>query len=218
MFAHGSAPRGDGEVVGYVSGVFDMFHIGHLNIIVNARERCHRLVVGVVTDEVVLVSKSRAPVIPLSERVAILRGLRDVDEVVIDRHVDKFDTWKELQYDVIFKGDDWRGTPKGSRLEGDLATVGARVEYFPYTRHTSSTLLREVLTKLAHTPVQPLPAPFPGVRPPDAPSAPGGRPVHRLRPGCRPARSRPRTWSLATVRARSPSWGSSPGFRPPAPC
>ncbi len=188
MFAHGSAPRGDGEVVGYVSGVFDMFHIGHLNIIVNARERCHRLVVGVVTDEVVLVSKSRAPVIPLSERVAILRGLRDVDEVVIDRHVDKFDTWKELQYDVIFKGDDWRGTPKGSRLEGDLATVGARVEYFPYTRHTSSTLLREVLTKLAHTPVQPLPAPQEASTAPRPAGLPGREAPRRAERAGRPSR------------------------------
>lgn len=188
MFAHGSAPRGDGEVVGYVSGVFDMFHIGHLNIIVNARERCHRLVVGVVTDEVVLVSKSRAPVIPLSERVAILRGLRDVDEVVIDRHVDKFDTWKELQYDVIFKGDDWRGTPKGSRLEGDLATVGARVEYFPYTRHTSSTLLREVLTKLAHTPVQPLPAPQEASTAPRPAVLPGREAPRRAERAGRPSR------------------------------
>lgn len=134
-----------------------MFHIGHLNIVLQARTRCDRLVVGVVDDQVVRTAKNKEPVIPLSERLEIVANLRGVDEVVIDRHVDKFDTWKELHYDVIFKGDDWKGVPKGNKLEADLATVGARVEYFPYTRHTSSTLLREVLTNLAGAPVDPVP-------------------------------------------------------------
>lgn len=144
-------------ITGYVSGVFDMFHIGHLNIIMQARRQCDRLIVGVVTDDVVQAVKNRAPVIPFAERVSIVGGLRDVDSVVADTHADKFDTWKELRYDVIFKGDDWQGTPKGDKLEADLAGVGAQVHYFPYTTHTSSTLLREVLTNLAATPVQPLP-------------------------------------------------------------
>lgn len=144
-------------VTGYVSGVFDMFHIGHLNIIMQARRQCDHLIVGVVTDDVVQAVKNRAPVIPFDERVSIVAGLRDVDAVVADTHADKFDTWHELHYDVIFKGDDWQGTPKGDKLEADLAEVGASVHYFPYTTHTSSTLLREVLTGLAATPVQPLP-------------------------------------------------------------
>lgn len=138
---------------GYVSGVFDMFHIGHLNIIMQARQRCDYLIVGAVTDEVVEFIKNRKPVIPLAERMEILRALDAVDEVVVDAHQDKFDTWQELHYDVIFKGDDWKDAPKGIKLEKDLATVGARIEYFPYTAHTSSTLLRSVLTGLAHTPV-----------------------------------------------------------------
>lgn len=144
-------------ITGYVSGVFDMFHIGHLNIIMQARRHCDRLIVGVVTDDVVTRVKNRAPVIPFVERMSIVSGLRDVDAVIADSHADKFDTWGELHYDVIFKGDDWLGTAKGDKLEADLAAVGARVHYFPYTTRTSSTLLREVLTNLAATPVQPLP-------------------------------------------------------------
>ena len=173
MSAH-AAERPTG-VVGYVSGVFDMFHIGHLNIIVSARERCDRLVVGVVTDDVVVAMKGRPPVIPLAERVAILSGLRDVDEVVVDSHADKFDSWRELRFDVIFKGDDWQGTPRGRKLEADLGDVGARVEYFPYTRHTSSTLLREVLSKLAHTPVEPLAVDASGPHSPRPAPAPSSR-------------------------------------------
>lgn len=142
---------------GYVSGVFDMFHIGHLNIIVNARQQCDRLIVGAVSDDVVLAIKGRPPVIPLQERMEILSHLTAVDEVIADRHANKFETWQEIHYDVICKGDDWKDTPKGDRLEADLAKVGARVEYFPYTHHTSSSLLRDVLTGLAGTPVQPLP-------------------------------------------------------------
>lgn len=130
---------------GYVPGVFDMFHVGHLNLITSARPFCEHLIVGVVTDEVVEAVKGRPPVVPLRERMEIVAALRDVDEVVIDVHSDKFESWKDLRYDVIFKGDDWKGTPRGIKLEADLARVGARVRYFPYTRHTSSTLLRDVL-------------------------------------------------------------------------
>lgn len=133
---------------GYVSGVFDMFHVGHLNIINRARENCDHLIAGVVSDEVVVAAKGHPPIVPFPERLAIVGALRAVDEVVIDAHVDKFDTWHQLHYDVIFKGDDWRGTPKGLRLESDLESVGARVHYFPYTPSTSSTQLREVLDRL----------------------------------------------------------------------
>lgn len=181
MPAHASARPS----VGYVSGVFDMFHIGHLNIIVSARERCDRLIVGVVTDEVVVAMKGRPPVIPLAERVEIVRGLRDVDEVVIDTHVDKFDSWRELRFDVIFKGDDWQGTPQGDRLQADLSRVGARLEFFPYTRHTSSSLLREVLTKLARTPVEPMPVDSPR----HAADTPRPAPVRGVRRGSRAMRA-----------------------------
>ena len=124
-------------VLGYVSGVWDMFHIGHLNIIMRARARCDRLVVGVVTDEVVWQAKGRRPVIPLAERLDIVRGLRDVDDVVADPYEDKFDSWRLLlRYDVLFKGDDWEGTPKAERLIAELTAVGARMEFFPSVSYT----------------------------------------------------------------------------------
>ena len=132
-------------ITGYVPGVFDMFHVGHLNIVKAARQECDYLIVGAVSDEVVGRVKGRPPVVPLEERMQILSELRAVDEVVVDDHADKFDAWQELHYDVIFKGDDWRDTAKGDKLEAELASVGARIHYFPYTRHTSSTQLRQAL-------------------------------------------------------------------------
>lgn len=135
-------------VVGYVPGGWDMFHIGHLNILKNARPHCDVLVVGVVTDEALTAMKGRAPVIPLAERMAIIESLALVDQVVVDTSSDKLKVWDRIRFDVLFKGDDWRGTPKGNRLEADLATVGARVHYFPYTESTSSTKLREALDRM----------------------------------------------------------------------
>jgi glycerol-3-phosphate cytidylyltransferase len=127
---------------GYVPGVYDMFHVGHLNILKRARLGCDRLIAGVVTDEVVARVKGRPPVVPLTERMEIVLAMRFVDEVVLDPYADKFDMWMQLHYDILFKGDDWQGTPKGDKIEADLAAVGARVVYFPYTPHTSSTALR----------------------------------------------------------------------------
>lgn len=142
------------SVRGYVSGVFDMFHVGHLNIIQGARRQCDHLIAGVVTDDVVVTVKGMPPIVPLEERMAIIAALRGVDEVVIDRHIDKFETWRELRYHVIFKGDDWKETSKGRALETELASVGARVEYLPYTSHTSSTKLRALLDRALSTPLQ----------------------------------------------------------------
>ena len=111
-------------VRGYVPGVFDMFHVGHLNLITSARPFCDHLIVGVVTDEVVEAVKGKPPVVPLRERMEIVAALRDVDEVVIDVHSDKFQSWQDLRYDVIFKGDDWKDTPRGIKLEADLGAGG----------------------------------------------------------------------------------------------
>jgi glycerol-3-phosphate cytidylyltransferase len=133
-------------VIGYAPGAYDMFHIGHLNILTRAAEQCDKLIAGVVTDAVVMRAKGKAPVIPLAERLAIVRSMRYVDEAVPDPYVDKFQMWGQLRYDVLFKGDDWRGTEKGEALEARLAEVGARVVYFPYTLHTSSTLLRKMIS------------------------------------------------------------------------
>lgn len=132
-------------VVGYAPGVYDLFHIGHLNLLRRAAERCDVLVAGVVSDEKALAAKGRAPAVPLVERLEIVRAIRVVDEAVPELVATKLDQWHERPFDVIFKGDDWRGTDRGQRLEADLATVGVEVHYLPYTAHTSSTTLRAFL-------------------------------------------------------------------------
>jgi glycerol-3-phosphate cytidylyltransferase len=131
--------------VGYVPGVFDMFHIGHLNILRNARLHCDRLIAGVVSDEMAERAKGQLPVVPLAERLEIVRSVRYVDEAVVESVPDKVEMWRQLRFDVIIKGDDWRGTPRGLALERRMADVGVEVAYLPYTAHTSSTLLRRVL-------------------------------------------------------------------------
>jgi len=140
-------------VIGYAPGAYDLFHIGHLNILKHAAEHCDRLIAGVVSDEMLLLAKGRAPVIPLAERMEIVRNLRFVDDVHAEVVPDKIDTWRRVGFDVIFKGDDWRGTPKGDKLERDFKSVGVEVVYFPYTVHTSSTLLRRALDTLTGGPV-----------------------------------------------------------------
>ncbi len=135
-----AAPR-----IGYVPGVFDMFHVGHLNILRNARLVCDQLVAGVVSDERSLAAKGKQPVVPLAERLQIVGSIRYVDRAVVEDVDEKLEMWRRLRFDVIIKGDDWRGTPRGDKLEADFASVGVEVVYLPYTVHTSSTLLREVL-------------------------------------------------------------------------
>jgi glycerol-3-phosphate cytidylyltransferase len=141
-------------VIGYAPGAYDLFHIGHLNILKRAAAHCDRLVAGVVSDEMLLLTKGRAPVVPLAERMEIVRSLSMVDDVHAEVVPDKLDTWREVGFDVIFKGDDWRGTEKGRRLEEDFATVGVEVRYFPYTVHTSSTMLRRALAVIDGQSVQ----------------------------------------------------------------
>jgi len=139
-------------LIGYAPGAYDLFHIGHLNLLRHAAEHCDHLIAGVVSDEMLLLTKGRAPVVPLAERMEIVRGLRVVDDVHAEVVPDKLDTWRAVGFDVIFKGDDWRGTEKGRRLERDFASVGVEVRYFPYTVHTSSTALRRALAALEQAP------------------------------------------------------------------
>jgi glycerol-3-phosphate cytidylyltransferase len=134
-----------GMIVGYAPGVYDLFHIGHLNVLRNARERCDRLIAGIVTDDKAQVVKGRSPVVPLAERVEIVRAIRYVDAAVVEDVPTKLDMWQRIPFDVIFKGDDWRGTPKGDALERDFAPVGVKVIYLPYTVQTSSTMLKRSL-------------------------------------------------------------------------
>lgn len=133
-------------VVGYAPGAYDMFHIGHLNILKRASLECDRLIAGVVSDDVVLKAKGKLPIVPFEERLEIVRGIRYVDDGIPDLHTDKFESWRHLRFDVLFKGDDWRGTERGVKLEAQLREVGAHVVYFPYTIQTSSTALRKLIT------------------------------------------------------------------------
>jgi glycerol-3-phosphate cytidylyltransferase len=130
--------------VGYAPGVYDMFHIGHLNILRNSRLACDYLIAGVACDDFSRRAKGKSPVIPLAERLEIVSSIRYVDEAVAE-DVSKLEMWERLHFDVIIKGDDWRGTDKGHRLERDFAQVGVEVFYLPYTVHTSSTMLRQAL-------------------------------------------------------------------------
>lgn len=131
--------------LGYVPGVFDMFHIGHLNILRNARLTCDVLIAGVVSDDRALTVKGQEPIVPLSERLEIVRSVRYVDHVVVEDVSNKIEMWQRLHFDVIIKGDDWRGTAKGEALERDFGPLGVEIVYLPYTVHTSSTMLRQVL-------------------------------------------------------------------------
>lgn len=122
-----------------------MFHVGHLNILRHAKSQCDYLIAGVVSDEMCELTKGRPPIVPESERLEIVRHISYVDEAICEVVPDKLETWQSVRFDVIFKGDDWRGTPKGRRLERDFAEVGVEVVYFPYTMHTSSSMLRRAL-------------------------------------------------------------------------
>lgn len=131
--------------VGYAAGAFDLFHVGHLNILRQARSACDYLIAGVVSDDMLVLTKGAPPIVPLAERLEIVSHISFVDEAVAETVPDKLDTWRALQFDLFFKGDDWRGTEKGLKLEREFAEVGVEVVYFPYTAHTSSTHLRRAL-------------------------------------------------------------------------
>ena len=130
------------HVIGYAPGVYDLFHVGHLNALRFAREHCDVLVAGVVSDEMSWTAKGVRPFIPLQERLAIVGSLRIVDAVHAEHTTDKLDAWREIGFHRFFKGNDWRGTAKGEALESKFDAVGVEVVYFPYTLHTSSTRLR----------------------------------------------------------------------------
>jgi len=134
--------------IGYAAGAFDLFHVGHLNLLRHAKSECDHLIAGVVSDEMLQLTKGITPVIPLQERLEIVRNIAFVDEARAETVPDKLDTWQEVRFTHFFKGDDWRGTEKGLRLEAEFAKVGVEVVYFPYTMSTSSTVLRRALAAL----------------------------------------------------------------------
>ena len=134
-------------IIGYTTGVFDLFHIGHLNLLKNAKGMCDKLIVGVTTDELVSYKNKKA-VIPFEERLEIVRSIKYVDAAIPQENMNKFEMWQKLKFDVMFVGDDWFNTPKWQEFEKQFNEVGVRIIYFPYTKGTSSTLLNETLEKL----------------------------------------------------------------------
>jgi glycerol-3-phosphate cytidylyltransferase len=142
--------------IGYAPGAYDLFHIGHLNLLRQAKEQCDFLIAGVVTDDVLTKYKGVTPTIPLKERREIVRNVRFVDAAVPALTNDKVEIWNELHFNVLFKGDDWRGTEKGQKLERDFAALGVEVVYFKYTAATSSSALRRTLRDIDACAAQPL--------------------------------------------------------------
>jgi glycerol-3-phosphate cytidylyltransferase len=134
--------------IGYTTGVFDMFHIGHLNVLKNAKKYCDYLIVGVSTDDLVQSYKKKIPVISFEERIAIVEAIRFVDEVIPQTSMDKYTAWEKLHFDAIFHGDDWKGSEMYNEIEKKFAAVGVDMVFLPHTQGTSSTMLKDVLQKL----------------------------------------------------------------------
>lgn len=133
--------------IGYTTGVFDLFHIGHLNLLKKAKSQCEHLIVGVTTDELVAYKHKQA-VIPFQERIQIIEAIRYVDEAVPQTSMDKISAWDNYHFNVMFVGDDWKGTLKWQEYERQFHKLGVDIVYFPYTKGVSSTLLNETLNKL----------------------------------------------------------------------
>ena len=135
------------SMVGYTSGVYDLFHVGHLNLLKNAKGLCDKLIVGVTSDELVSY-KNKKSVIPHSERMEIVRNIKFVDAVVPQNDMDKIKMWERLKFDIMFVGDDWFDTPKWKELDSKFKSLGVKIIYFPYTKGVSSTLINSTLDNL----------------------------------------------------------------------
>ena len=131
-------------IIGYTSGVFDLFHIGHLNLLKNAKGMCDRLIVGITTDDLSLY-KGKKPLIPFEDRFEIIRSIKYVDAVVPQETMDKTTMCKKLKASLLFVGDDWYKTEKWEDIEKELGKLGVRVVYFPYTKGISSSAITDTL-------------------------------------------------------------------------
>ena len=134
--------------IGYTTGVYDMFHIGHLNILKKAKEQCDYLIVGVSTDEVVQSYKHKTPIIPFEERISIIRELKCVDEAVPQTSMDKMDAWERLHFDAIFHGSDWKGSAMYNDMIEKFSAIGVAVVFLPHPAGDSFKLLSAVLHKI----------------------------------------------------------------------
>ena len=129
--------------IGYTTGVFDMFHIGHLNILKRAKAQCEFLIVGVSTDEVVQTYKHKTPIIPFQERCAIVEAIKYVDKVVPQTTMDKMVAYKQYNFDVLFHGSDWQNSEMYNKIIFEMSTVGVNVVFLPHTEGISSTIISE---------------------------------------------------------------------------
>lgn len=134
-------------VIGYTTGVYDLFHVGHLNLLKNAKGMCDKLIVGVTVDELVAY-KGKKAMIPFEDRIEIVRSIKYVDAAVPQYDMDKLTACKKLGAQIMFVGDDWYGTEKWKAYEKEFTEAGIRLVYFPYTAGTSSTQIRETLNSV----------------------------------------------------------------------
>ena len=134
-------------IIGYTSGVFDLFHVGHLNMLRKSKALCDKLIVGVSTDNLVSY-KNKKPVIPFQERIEIIQSIKYVDATIPQENMNKIEAWGKLKFDVMFVGDDWYSTDKWNKIESELKELEVRIIYFPYTKNTSSTLINKTLLNL----------------------------------------------------------------------
>lgn len=131
--------------IGYTTGVFDMFHIGHLNILKEAKKRCDYLIVGVSTDEVVIQYKNKTPIIPFEDRMEIVQAIRYVDKVVVQSSMDKMEAWEYLKFDVMFHGDDWKNSSIYQKYIDEFSKINVEIVFLPHTKGISSTKICEQL-------------------------------------------------------------------------
>lgn len=134
-------------IIGYTAGVFDLFHIGHLNLLKNAKGLCDKLIVGVSVDKVVEY-KNKKPIIPFEDRIEIVKNIKFVDAAVPQEDINKFKAWEKLKFNILFVGDDWFRNDSWTQMEERFNQVDVRIVYFPYTKGISSTILSDILKKI----------------------------------------------------------------------
>lgn len=135
-------------IIGYTTGVYDMFHIGHLNILKRAKEQCDYLIVGVSTDALVQHDKNKTPIIPFAERCAIVEAIKYVDKVVPQDNKNKIEAWEKYHFNKMFVGSDWKGTSVWNGFEKQFAPLGVKIVYLKHTDGISSTILREKIQNM----------------------------------------------------------------------